>query len=305
MSTDQTMAQAATVGDSPGLTSANTAGDAVGTGPAFLPRPRRATSALLTYGLPSLVFALFVGFWYLLSYVVLSEDSRFLVPPPHEVIQDSFVDADARAELFTALWLTTKVAAVGLAIAIVLGVALAVAMSQAKWIERSLFPYAVALQCLPILAMVPLIGLLLDFGFSARVVVCVLIALFPLIANTLFGLQSADRGQHDLFTLHGAGRWTRLRRLQFPAAMPAIFVGLRNAAGLSVIGAIVGDFFFKQGDPGIGILIDVYRARLQNTQLYGAIILSSLLGIAVFLLFGLLGRRAVGRWYDTSPADRT
>ena len=127
-------------------------------------------------------------------------------------------------------------------------------MSQAKWVERSLFPYAVVLQTIPILALVPLIGFWFDFNFRSRVIVCVLIAIFPIINNTLFGLLSADQGQHDLFTLHDSSRFTRLWRLQLPAGMPAIFSGFRISAGLAVIGAIVGDFFFRQGDPGIGKL---------------------------------------------------
>ena len=81
-------------------------------------------------------------------------------------------------------------------------------------------------------------------------IVCVIISLFPIIVNTLFGLQSADRAMHDLFTLQHASRSTRLRKLMFPAALPAIFAGLRISAGLSVIGAIVGDFFFGRGDTG-------------------------------------------------------
>ena len=107
-------------------------------------------------------------------------------------------------------------ALLGLAIAMVVGVGLAILMSQARWIERSVYPYAVALQAIPILAFVPLIGVLWGFTFRSRVLVCVIIALFPIVANTLFGLLSVDRGHHDLFTLHGAGRWTRLRQAAAP-----------------------------------------------------------------------------------------
>ena len=95
----------------------------------------------------------------------------------------------------------------------------------------------------------PVIGFAFGFNFRSRVLVCVLIALFPIITNTLFGLLSVDHGQHDLFTLHGAGRWKRLWKLQFPTAPPNIFTGLRISAGSSVIGAVVGDFFFVQGPP--------------------------------------------------------
>jgi NitT/TauT family transport system permease protein len=133
---------------------------------------------------------------------------------------------------------------------------------------------------------------------TSRVVVCVIISLFPIIVNTLFGLQSAERGMHDLFTLHHAGRLTRLRKLQFPAALPAVFAGLRISAGLSVIGAIVGDFFFGRGEPGIGQLLQRYAARLQGEQLLASIILSSALGVAVFLVFGWLQDRVIGKWYE-------
>jgi NitT/TauT family transport system permease protein len=123
-------------------------------------------------------------------------------------------------------------------------------------------------------------------------------SLFPIITNTLFGLQSVAQEYHDLFTLHGAGRLSRLRRLQLPAAMPAVFTGFRISAGLSVIGAIVGDFFFRQGEPGVGRLLDLYSQRLETEQLLTAIFFSSLLGLVVFWGVGWLGHRVVGAWYD-------
>jgi NitT/TauT family transport system permease protein len=250
---------------------------------------------------PFIGFGLFLGFWYYMSYWGMSEGRRFLVPPPHRVINRSFIESGIiRRALFEALWLSTQVAAVGLFIAIVLGVATATAMSRAKWIERMIWPFAVAVQAIPILAFVPLIGAFFDFNFRSRVLVCVIISIFPIIANTFFGLISADPGMHDLFTLHSASRWTRLVKLQFPAAMPQIFTGLRISAGLSVIGAVVGDFFFRQGEPGIGRAIDVYRARNQTPEMYGAVILTALLGIAVFFLFNYLSRVAVGRWHEST-----
>ena len=172
-------------------------------------------------------------------------------------------------------------------------------MIQARWIEWSIYPWAVVLQTIPILAIVPLIGFWFQFGFNSRVLVCVLIALFPIITNTLFGLKSTDQTHHDLFTLQRATRSQRLLKLQLPGALPAIVSGWRIAAGLSVIGAIVGDFFFRQGEPGIGRLIDDYRARLQSEQLFAAVALSSLLGLAVFWAFGLLGQFMVGSWHES------
>ena len=266
--------------------------------------PKLAFGARLRRLLPPfIVFALFIAFWYAFRYYALTPRRRFLVPAPHSVVSVAYGNARNRAALLDALWLSSRVALIGLVIAILIGTVLAVLMSQARWVEASTYPYAVALQTVPILALTPLIGFWFGFNFKARVIVCVIIALFPIIANTLFGLKSVDRGHHDLFTLHGASRWTRLFKLQFPAALPAIFTGLRISAGLSVIGAIVGDFFFRQGQAGLGVLISNYQLRLQSEQMYGAMILAMLLGLVVFWVFGLISGRVVGSWHDSTSGS--
>ena len=260
---------------------------------------------------PVIVFIILIGIWYLIAlYYDKVQQLSFLVPYPLQVFQVVFVpdallkpgqyapDPSFASGLLDGLVRTSTVALTGLAIAIVIGVLWAVLMSQAKWVEASLFPYAVILQCVPVLALVPLIGSLFGFEFNSRVIVTVMISIFPMVSNTLFGLQSADVGQRELFTLQGAGRWTTLTKLQFPAALPSIFVGLRTAAGLSVIGAIVGDQFFQRGTPGLGVLIYISNSRLNGPGTFAAIITASLLGVVVFLLFGWIGRRAIGKWYD-------
>jgi NitT/TauT family transport system permease protein len=248
---------------------------------------------------PLIVLALMLGIWLFISYVLLEPRRRFLMPPPQEIIRVGLFDARNAAEILAGLWSTAQVAFVGLFVAIAIGTLVAVAMIQARWVEWSLYPWAVVLQTIPILAIVPLIGFWFQFGFSSRVLVCVLISLFPIITNTLFGLQSTDAMHHDLFTLQHATRLQRLLKLQLPGALPAIVSGWRIAAGLSVVGAIVGDFFFRQGEPGIGRLIDDYRARLQSEQLFAAVGLSSLLGLLVFWAFGLLGQVLVGSWHES------
>jgi len=245
---------------------------------------------------PLLVFLVFLGFWYLMTYLVLDPGRRWLLPPPHEVVTEGFLVWDTFLEIMEGLWLSTKVALMGLAIAWVIGSTMALMMSQAKWIERSLYPWAVASQTVPILALVPIIGFWFGFGVTSRVIVCVIISLFPIVINTLTGLLSADRGLHALLSLHGASRWTRATKLQIPAALPHIFTGLRTAAGLSVIGAIVGDFFFGRGKPGLGLLLDKYASRLQSEELLATVFVACMLGIVVFWGFGAMGRRIVGAW---------
>ncbi|MFV0287430.1 MAG: ABC transporter permease [Demequina sp.] len=256
---------------------------------------RRAPSRLLSWGPPLVVAAILVAAAYIAN-AALGERS-FLLPAPHDVLAKLWAPESA-PDIWTALWRTTVVSLTGLIIAIVIGVGWAVIMNQTRWMERALFPYAVMLQAIPILAITPLIGFWFGYDFTARVVVCVIIALFPMVSNTLFGLQSVDKGMRELFQLQGASRSTVLQKLEMPAALPAVFAGMRISAGLSVVGAIVGEFFFQRGTPGIGSLINRYSARLQSEELFAAVLVASLLGVTIFLIFGWLGRRAVGKWYD-------
>lgn len=261
------------------------AADAAAAG-AAAPRKPRSLGRILA---PFLVLIGVLVLWTLASRLLLDPDRRFLLPPPDEVLRKGVLEGANLAEVLDALWSTTRVALVGLAIAMVLGVTLAIVMSQARWVEYSVYPYAIVLQTIPILAVVPLLGFWFGFDFQSRVIVCVLVSLFPMITNTLYGLKSVEVGHHDLFTLFGANRFQRLVRLQLPAALPAMITGFKISSGLAVIGAIVADFFFRQGDPGIGRLIDIYRQRLATEQLMTALVLSSLVGLALFFVFDLWG----------------
>jgi NitT/TauT family transport system permease protein len=259
-------------------------------------RARRARRGPKFWGPPLVVAAVIIAVWYAISLLLGKKD--FLMPPPHEVIIKGFLTPKTLGDILEGLMRSGIVALTGLAVAIIIGVLWAVAMSQARWIERSLFPYAVILQCIPILALVPLIGFWFGFDFFSRMIVCVMIALFPMVSNTLFGLQSVEKPQRELFKLQGASRWTILTKLEFPTALPAIFAGMRISAGLAVVGAIVGDFFFRRGTPGIGALISNYQSRVQGAELFAAIIAASLFGVVIFAFFGWLGKRVVGKWYD-------
>lgn len=273
------------------------------TQPVLSSRASRSGGALRSAIPPLIVFVAIVIGWYAIASYLLSVDKAFLLPLPHLIVTESFFPENGAQSiapvLLRALGLSTQVALVGLVISIVVGIAWAVLMSQARWIEKSLFPYAVILQCVPILALVPLIGVTIGYSFESRILVCVLISLFPMVSNTLFGLQSVDHSQRELFQLQKASRWTVLTKLQFPNAMPAIFAGMRISAGLSVIGAIVGDTFFRRGSPGLGILISNYASRVQTAELYATVITAALLGVVIFLVFGWIRKLAVGRWYDS------
>ena len=244
-----------------------------------------------------------MGLWLIVTYGLLRTDQRSFLPPPQEVLSKGFLDWDRLHPILIGLARTTMVAVTGLAIAFILGTAIAVVMSQTLWLERSMYPYAVILQTVPLVAIAPLVGLKMGFSTNSRIVICVIISIFPIIANTLFGLKSATGPQNDLFSLERASRWTRLRKLQLPAALPSIFAGLRIAAGLSVIGAIVGEFFFRAGDPaeaGLGRQLSLYQSQQRTYLVITALFFSCLLGVALFAAFSVLGTHLTKSWSDAA-----
>jgi NitT/TauT family transport system permease protein len=255
---------------------------------------------------PAFGLVVFLSIWHWIA-SSLPDHREFLVPTPWSVWENGFRNEAVWDEILQATYFTAKEALVGLAIAAALGITIAIAMSQAPWIERSVFPWAVALQTIPILALVPFIQIRYGYEFKSRIIVCVLISVFPIITNTLFGLQSAEEGHHDLFTLHRSGRRRRLWKLQLPGALPAIFTGLRISAGLAVVGAIVGEFFFRRGDTGLGHLIEKYKAHRAATDpqaLFATIIVTCLLGVIVFGAISLAASLTLRKWYEPASASR-
>jgi NitT/TauT family transport system permease protein len=260
--------------------------------------PSAAKSVLRTVVPPLVLLIIAVGSWQFVCYVMLDPTRRFLLPPLQTVIDQSFFVSANFTTLVQAFWTTAYLALIGLAIAIALGVLIAIFMHQSRFIERSLYPYLILFQTVPILALVPLIGFWLGFSSTSRIVVCVIISLFPIIANTSFGLQSATAGQKDLFRLHHTSRLRVLKSLYLPASLPAMFAGFRISAGLSVVGEIVGGFFFQKGPSDLGILINVCVDQLNTDLLFGAVFASALLGVLVFWLFSGLGRLVYGNWKE-------
>lgn len=265
---------------------------------------RSRKSRVVSYLGPLVVFVLFVAFWEFMhrwGMRHLLDKRPQLLPSPATVIDQSFGSSIVRNQLVGGLGWTSYAAFIGLGITILIGMTLAIIMAQAVWMERSIYPYLVALQATPVLAIVPIIYSIFGGGMASRIYVCVMISVFPIVTNTLFGLTSVDSSQHDLFTLRNASTFTRLTRLQFPAAMPSIFTGFRISAGLAVIGAIVGEQFFREGEkPGIGIVMEQFRQKLLYPQMYGGLLVAALLGISVFFAFNTLGKLVVGHWYEST-----
>jgi NitT/TauT family transport system permease protein len=273
---------------------------------------RAKAESKLKIALPPLItFAAFIGVWYLYSgtkYDIAAQRINSL-PYPHEIINNGFRplwdDTNGFKPILEYMWPTVQVTLIGLGISIVLGISFAVLMNFSKHLERAFFPYAVVIQTMPILAITPLLTQLFGYEMGVRLVVIVLIAIFPIITNTLFGLQSTDRLHHDLFTLNHVSRWTRLRKLELPSALPALMAGLRIGSGGAVIGSIVADFFFTQGDKGIGYYIRTRQQKAsERPEMFAGTITATLFGVIMFLIVGWITNRAIRNWHESASRKR-
>ena len=247
---------------------------------------------------PLLMLAVLVGlYWFF--HDRLAPHRRFLMPWFTDLWTEGLSDGETVAELWSGLRLTARVAFQGLAISIVAGGALGIAMFRFRWLERANYPFLVALQSVPVLAITPLLQVAFGYGVWPKTLVCVIISFFPVPTTLLLGLRSVDQGMVDLFRLQGASWATTLRKLALPHASPALFAGLRISAGLSVVGAIVGELFFRGGADGLGQLIIDYRTNLQYERMYAALLWSSALSISVYAGFTWLGNRLFSAWHES------
>lgn len=215
----------------------------------------------------------------------------FLVPPPSAVFETLIHDW---RELFGALAKTSVGALAGFALSAVGGIAIGVFLSSSSAIRQAFYPYAVFFQTVPIIAIAPLLVIWFGYGMRTVVASAFIVSIFPVIANTLTGILSTDPALRDLFILYGASPSATLWRLRFPAALPQILTGLRIAGGLAVIGAIVGEFI---GGQGLGSVVDVARTQQRTDKVFVAVLLASLLGLALFGFINLLSRVALRRWH--------
>jgi NitT/TauT family transport system permease protein len=223
----------------------------------------------------------------------------YVLPGPLLVAQTLWTDGPS---LLASLWVTLRITVLALIAAAVGGTLLAVMMAQSRLIERSLFPYAVILQVTPIVAIAPLIIIWANDTTLALVLCAWIVAFFPIVSNTMTGLNSVDRNLVDLFRLYGANRWQMLWRLRFPAALPYFLAGLRISGGLALVGAVVAEFVAGSGGAETGLAFRILEAgyRLQIPRLFAALVLLGATGIAIYLMLDWASRRLLRRWHDSA-----
>lgn len=202
-----------------------------------------------------------------------------LLPPP-SVLLKTF--QELLADFFAAFGQTALSVLWGVGASVVLGIMAALLFSLSEGLRRAVLPFAIFFQTVPIIAIAPLLVIYFGFGQPTVIASSLIVSIFPVIANTLIGLESVSKSKLDLFQIYQASRWQVLWKLRWPSAYDSIYVGIKVACGLAVIGAIAGEFV---AGGGLGAMIDSARTQQRIDIVFVCLILLSGLGL---LLVGLL-----------------
>jgi NitT/TauT family transport system permease protein len=257
--------------------------------------------AMLRALLPAVVLAAGTVAWEL--GVRINDIPPYVLPGPLTVMRTLVADWSI---LWDSLLTTLLTTLEGFLAAAVGGVALALVFNQSKWLEYSLFPYAVILQVTPVIAIAPL--LLIYLPQQTAVIICAwIVAFFPVLSNTTLGLNSVDRNLAGLFQLYGASRLQTLGLLKLPAALPYILGGLRIAGGLSLIGAVVAEIAAGSAGAGSGLAYRIAESgyRLNIPRMFAALFLLSCAGIVIYALLALTSHLLLRRWHESALGKDT
>jgi NitT/TauT family transport system permease protein len=256
----------------------------------------RRRESLLRTTVPVAVVVALLALWEVL--VRVNNVPHYIIPAPSLILTTL---VDNWETLSSALWFTVKLTLLSLAAAIVGGVLLAIAFALFKWIEIGLFPIAVILQVTPIIAIAPLILIYVSSTTAALLLCAWIVAFFPILSNTVIGLKSADSNLRDLFQLYKASPWQTFRYLLAPSALPYFMAGLKIAGGLSLVGAVVAEFTAGTAGRETGLASRILESsfRTEIPMMFAALLLVSLLGIVIFIVFAALSRAVLGQWHES------
>lgn len=260
-------------------------------------RPLIENERFVQIAAPLLVGIIFLLGWELT--VIALEMPKYILPGPI-AIANSLIDD--WSTLFGALLMTLKITFLAFGISVLLGVLAALLFVQSKWIELSLFPYAVLMQVTPIVAIAPLIIIWVNDTTWALTICAVVIAIFPIISNTTLGLRSVDPNLMSLFRMYRTSRWQELVRLRVPSALPYFFGGLRISSGLALVGAVVAEFVAGTGGAKAGLAYLILQSgyNLQIPRMFAALVLITLTGITLFGLMVWISDQALKNWHESA-----
>jgi len=229
----------------------------------------------------------------------------FMLPSPWAVARAVVARLPS---LLTSFAITAEESLGGLIASIVVGVLVALIFAQWRWVRRILYPYTILLQTVPIIAIAPLILMWVGAGLSAVIFIAFVISLAPIIANTTQGLISVDENLVHLFLMHNASPAQKLFKLRLPNAVPSLFVGIRIASGIAVIGAITGELFAgssRVGVGGLGYSILYASSQLQTDYLFALVFAATVLGFSFFYIVTFMEWCFLHKWHESARTPET
>jgi NitT/TauT family transport system permease protein len=246
------------------------------------------------------VFAALLFLWQLIVWVF--RVPPFMLPSPWAVAKA----VEARfPSLVGSFAITAEEAVGGISLSVVVGVAIALVFAQSRWVRRMLYPWTLLLQTVPIVAIAPLILMWMGAGIFSVTLIAFTISLAPIIANTTEGLISVDENLVHLFLMHNASPAQLLFKLRLPHAVPSLFVGIRIASGIAVIGAITGELYAGSssvGRGGLGYSILYASSQLQTDYLFALVLAATVLGFGFLFLVMFLEWYFLHRWHESARA---
>jgi NitT/TauT family transport system permease protein len=239
------------------------------------PERRRSTAV----GLPVLGAALLVGVWWLAT--VAFHIQRILLPAPPDVVRAFLRLPEYLAE---SAWVTLGETLGGFAAATVAGLLIGVALTSSRLVEQAVLPLLVGVNSVPKLAVAPLLTVWLGFGQGPKLVMVFLLCFFPIVLSTMSGLASTSADLVELSRSLSASRWHTFVKIRLPWALPQVFVGLKVAIALAVVGAVVAEFTSVGTARGLGAVVITSGTSADTPLAFAAIILLTGLSVALFYL---------------------
>ncbi|MSQ12253.1 MAG: ABC transporter permease [Dehalococcoidia bacterium] len=261
------------------------------------PPPLAWWRTLLEEWLPPLCLLLgLIGLWELL--VRALDVQRWLLPPPSAIAAEL---GDSGQLLMRHTWITVQEVLAGLGAALAVGVGLALAIAYWRTVARAIYPIVIASQTVPIIAIAPLLLVWVGYGLQPKMIVVALISFFPVVVNMVDGLRAVDPEMTSMLRSLGAGRWQAFQAVHIPSSLPYLFSGMKVAAAVSVIGAVIGEWVGASS--GLGYLMVQASPRFQTDLVFAAIVILSAMGIALFLFVGAVERLVIP-WHSAIRAAR-
>lgn len=251
----------------------------------------------LRWTLPLVLGVLLLLVWEFL--VRLMQVPVFVLPAPSAIAEAFIVDGGT---LLDSLWLTLTITVQAFVLAVIGGVAMAVLFSRSRIVSTALYPYAVALQVTPVVAIAPIVVIWVGYERVdlALLILAWVVAFFPILSNTTLGLTATDPHLRDLFRLYGATSAQTLLRLQLPTALPYLLAGMKISGGLALIGAVVAEFVAGSGTAsGLAWRIVEAGNRLNIPRMFAALVLLSVLGVLIFAALSGLQALLLRRWHES------